>query len=206
MKISKSLITLGVVVIVALMLLSGGCSKYNSLITQEENVNTAWSQVETQCQRRLDLIPNLVSTVKGYADYEGETYTKVAQARAGLSDAYNQAQAAGSDDAPASEADARAFADAQQKLKSALSLYINAVHEAYPDLKASENFRDLMTQLEGTENRIATERTRYNNAVKDYNLSVRRFPGNIVASICGFSAKAPFQADEQAMKAPAVQF
>ncbi|MBQ2371365.1 MAG: LemA family protein, partial [Muribaculaceae bacterium] len=130
---------------------------YNSLVEQEQTVEQAWAQVENQYQRRADLIPNLVNTVKGYAAHESETLQSVTNARAGLTEAYNKANALPADQATASEESLQQYQQAQNDLKGALDIYVNAVREAYPDLKANQNFINLQTQLEGTENRISTE-------------------------------------------------
>lgn len=209
MKNSKTAIIVLVIVVLVAILGFTGCSQYNGMVSQEENVNNAWAQVENQYQRRLDLIPNLVASVKGYAEHERGTYQAVTEARAGLSSAYNDAQSAQSEagaDAPADEAAVRKFQQTQQKLQSALGIYVNAVHEAYPELKADKTFLDLMTQLEGTENRIATERNRYNDVVRDYNVKIRRFPASIFAGMFGFEKRAPFTAEEEARHAPKVEF
>ncbi len=203
----KKIIILAVVALVVILLGSNGCSTYNKMTTADQEVESAWGEVQNQYQRRFDLIPNLVETVKGYAKHESETFENVTRARAGLSDAYNTAQGL----QPQTEAlpDAQQFEQynqAQADLNRALSIYVNAVREAYPDLKADQQFRDLQVQLEGTENRIATARTRYIDIVKDYNLSVKRFPAKIWASIFGFDAKPQFQADRDAQNAPKVQF
>jgi LemA protein len=199
----KKYIVLGAVGLVVLLLLGGGCSTYNSLVNLDEEVNNQWANVQTQYQRRLDLIPNLVNTVKGYAAHESSTLQSVTDARVGLKKAYDQAKEANSADQPA---DVEQYQQAQDNLNKQLSVYVNAVHEAYPDLKANENFLNLQTQLEGTENRIATERTRYNQAVKDYNVKRRRFPNNIFSGIFGFDARKEFQADAAAQSAPTVSF
>lgn len=174
----------------------------------DENVENQWAKVEVQYQRRMDLIPSLVETVKGYAKHESETFENVTRARAGLSDAYNAANQLQGTAATANttESTLDQYNDAQQTLGRALSIYVNAVREAYPDLKADTQFTDLQTQLEGTENRIATERGRYTDVVKDYNVAVRRFPGSIVASISGFDVKPQFKADAQAAQAPKFTF
>ena len=204
MKIKN--IIIGAVVVLALLGAGGwGVSRYNSLVAVSEEVDNAWALVQNQYQRRLDLIPNLVETVKGYAAHENETYTNVARARAGLTEAYNNA-AAESASAPMSEASLKEVASRQAELQRALSIYVNAVHEAYPQLKANEQFLDLQTQLEGTENRIATERGRYTDVVRKYNVMVRRFPTNIFAGMMGFEKRPQFEADAAAQKAPKVQF
>ena len=195
------------VVIVAVVAIVGfWCvSKYNSFVTLDQDVQQSWSQVEVQYQRRMDLIPNLVSTVQGYAQHESSTFENVTRARAGLDNAY----AAAASDSLATPADPAAFQrmnSNQGELNRALSIYVNAVREAYPDLKANTQFLDLQTQLEGTENRIATARTRYNEVVRDYNVRIRRFPSNMVAGIFGFDVKPQYEADAEAATAPRVQF
>ncbi len=201
----KSVIVIIVLVALALGVFFYGKSTYNNMVTLEQDVDQAWAKAEVQYQRRMDLIPNLVETVKGYAEHESSTYENVTKARAGLSDAYNQARDL--DNAtPAEATNFESYNQAQDKLKSALGIYVNAVREAYPDLKANEQFLGLQAQLEGTENRIATERGRYTDVVKTYNVAVKRFPANILAGMFGFSAKPQFQADAEAAKAPQVQF
>lgn len=201
----KTVIVIIVLVALALGVFFYGKSTYNNMVTLEQDVDQAWAKVEVQYQRRMDLIPNLVETVKGYAEHESSTYENVTKARAGLSDAYNQARDL--DNAtPAEATNFESYNQAQDKLKSALGIYVNAVREAYPDLKANEQFLGLQAQLEGTENRIATERGRYTDVVKTYNVAVKRFPANILAGMFGFSAKPQFQADAEAAKAPQVQF
>lgn len=204
--LSKSAIVIGVIVIILVFLGSWYVSARNGLVAMDENVQEQWSKVEVQYQRRLDLIPNLVETVKGYAAHESSTYENVTRARAGLSDAYNTANALQGKEAGASEADLDRYNAAQQSLGKALSIYVNAVREAYPDLKANSQFTDLQTQLEGTENRIATERGRYTEEVKAFNVAVRTFPRSIVASIAGFNVKPQFKADAEAATAPKVSF
>lgn len=181
----------------------GGCSSYNGLVDADQAVKKQWGQVENQYQRRADLIPNLVNTVKGYASHESSTLQNVTDARAGLTKAYNDANAISGDSAQANIA---AYQQAQSNLRGALDIYVNAVREAYPDLKANTNFLNLQEQLESTENRISTERRRYNEAVETYNKKVLRFPGNIWASIFNFDSKEMFQAEEGAQKAPKVEF
>lgn len=195
---------IGIVVAALLVFLfAGGCSQYNGLVNADQSVEKQWGQVENQYQRRADLIPNLVNTVKGYAAHESETLESVTNARAGLTKAYKEAN-----EMTAAEAqqNVEAFQQRQSALKGALDIYVNAVREAYPDLKANENFMNLQAQLEGTENRIATERMRYNEAVEVYNKMVLRFPGNIFAGLFGFDRKDMFKAEEGAQHAPKVEF
>ncbi len=173
-----------------------GC--YNEMVTQEENVETAWGDVQTYYQRRADLIPNLVNTVKGYAQHESATLQNVIEARA-------KATQITIDPANATPEQLAQYQEAQGQLSQALGRLM-AVAEAYPDLKANTNFRDLQAQLEGTENRIAVARQNYNEAVKTFNTYVRRFPKNIVAAMCGFDKKSYFEADAAAAQAPEVQF
>lgn len=178
------------------------CS-YNDMVEKQQDVDQAWGNVENQYQRRNDLIPNLVNTVKGYSAHESETLEAVTNARAGLTKAYNDANTLSGS---AAQDDIAGFQQAQDKLKGALNVYVNAVKEAYPDLKANTNFLDLQAQLEGTENRIATERTRYNDAVKEYNVLILRFPNNIYAGWFNFKKRDMFKAEPGAQSAPQVQF
>ena len=202
----KKYITLIVVGVVVLFLFGGACSNYNGMVEKEQVVEQTWAQVENQYQRRADLIPNLVNTVKGYAEHESSTLQSVTDARVGLSKAYNDANAVSADEAKSSQEGLEKFQQAQSSLKGALDIYVNAVREAYPDLKANSNFQDLQTQLEGTENRISTERQRYTEAVKEYNTKIKKFPGNIFAALFGFEAKPQFKAEAGAEKAPVVEF
>lgn len=191
-------ITIGAILLIVILLFAGGCSSYNGMVDADQAVSKQWGQVESQYQRRSDLIPNLVSTVKGYAAHESGTLEKVTEARA----------KAGSITLTADELtpeNMARFQQAQNELSGALKSLL-AVSEAYPDLKSNENFLDLQKQLEGTENRIATERMRFNEAVEKYNLKVLRFPGNIWAGIFGFDRKDMFKADEGAQNAPKVSF
>jgi len=198
---------IGIIVVVLLLIFGvAGCNSYNGMVNLDEGVNQTWANVENQYQRRADLIPNLVNTVKGYAEHESTTLESVTNARAGLTNAYNDAKSVTAEEAQASPEGFDKYQSAQNRLKGALDIYVNAVREAYPDLKANQNFLDLQTQLEGTENRIATERTRYNEAVKSYNVKIRRFPANIFAGMFGFSARQMFKAEEGAQKAPKVEF
>ncbi|MCB9016148.1 MAG: LemA family protein [Lentimicrobiaceae bacterium] len=194
----KSLIAILAVAGIILILFMWGSSRYNSLVTKEESVTAAWSQVENVYQRRADLIPNLVNTVKGYADFEKSTLTAVIEAR-------SKATSVTIDPTNLNEANIQQFQKAQDGLGSALSRLM-VVIERYPDLKANQNFMDLQAQLEGTENRITVERRNFNQAAQDYNTQIRRFPSNIFAGIFGFDKKAYFEASEGAEKAPEVQF
>ena len=171
---------------------------YNNMVTQDEGVKTAWSQVENQYQRRMDLIPNLVNTVKGYASHEKETLDAVVNARA------KATQVTISPD-NLNEASLQKYQAAQGELSQALGRLL-MVTENYPDLKANQNFLELQAQLEGTENRISTERTRYTDMVRDYNAMIRRFPASIIAGIGGFDKKPQFTAEAGAEKAPEVKF
>ncbi|MDE6283383.1 MAG: LemA family protein [Muribaculaceae bacterium] len=192
-----------VIALLLVFLFAGGCSSYNGLVDADQAVKKQWGQVENQYQRRADLIPNLVNTVKGYAEHESSTLQNVTDARAGLTKAYNDVNSFSPDSAQTNIA---AYQQAQSNLRGALDIYVNAVREAYPDLKANENFLNLQGQLESTENRIATERRRYNDEVETYNKKVLRFPGNIFASMFGYDAKEMFKAEEGAQKAPKVEF
>ena len=187
-------------ILVALLLLLGvgACNTYNKMVGLEETVDQSWGEVETQYQRRADLIPNLVNTVKGYATHESQTFEKVTEARAKATSITLNV-----DDL--TEENLAKYQKAQNELSSALKSLL-AVTENYPDLKANKNFEDLQVQLEGTENRIATARTRYTEQVKDYNVAIRRFPANIFAGMFGFSTKPQFAAEEGASKAPTVEF
>lgn len=173
-------------------------STYNGLVGQDEVVTTAWGNVQTQYQRRSDLIPNLVNVVKGYAKHEKETLEAVVSARA------RATQITVSADGLTPEK-LQQYQQAQGQLSAALGKLL-AVSESYPNLKANENFSELQAQLEGTENRISESRTRYNKAVQGYNISVRKFPRNIVARMFGFAPKAKFEAAENAQNAPTVNF
>lgn len=187
-----------IVVALTLMFTGSSCSSYNKMIELDENVSASWAQVENVYQRRADLIPNLVNTVKGYAEHESETLTGVIEARS----------KATSVNIDASKLDAESlakFQEAQSGLSSALSRLMVAV-ERYPDLKANQNFLELQAQLEGTENRIAVERRNFNEASRAYNTYIRKFPKNIIANIFDFEKKAYFEAEESAQKAPTVEF
>lgn len=198
MKLSKSLITLLVVVVGILSL--GGCavSKYNVLVSQEETVNNTWADLQSSYQRRADLIPNLVSTVKGYAKHESETLQGVVAARA-------KATQITVDPTKATPQQLAAYQSAQGELSQALGKLL-AITENYPDLKANQNFSELQAQLEGTENRINESRKLYNAAVQTYNVTVRSFPMNILSAMFGFEKKTGFEASQEAQNAPSVQF
>ncbi len=194
----KKLSVTAIVLIVLAVIVVWGISAYNGLVKSEEGVKTAWSQVENVYQRRADLIPNLVATVKGYAAHESETLEGVVAARAKATQMTVNAD-------NLTEEQIAEFQKAQGELGSALGRLM-AISEAYPELKANENFRDLQAQLEGTENRIAVERKAYNQAARDYNTSIRVFPKNIIASMFGFKTKGYFEAQEGAQTAPKVEF
>ncbi|MET6998448.1 LemA family protein [Chitinophaga defluvii] len=189
----------GIIVIVVLVLLGMfGCGKYNGLVKQDENVKNKWGAVQSQYQRRSDLIPNLVSTVKGAADFEKTTLTEVMEARAKATQVTIDAD-------NLTPEKIQQFQQAQGQLGAALGRLL-AVSENYPTLQANQNFRDLQAQLEGTENRITVARNDFNNAVNEYNSTVRVFPGNLVAGIAGFKQKGYFQAQPGSENAPKVQF
>ena len=194
----KGLIVLVVLAVVAVALFGWVKNTYNSFVSADEHVQAAWSQVENVYQRRADLIPNLVATVKGYAEHESSTLQAVMEARA-------KATQITVDASDLSEEEIARYQAAQGELSQALGRLL-AVSEAYPDLKANENFRDLQTQLEGTENRITVERQKFNEAAQAYNTAVRSFPANIVAGIFDFDKKGYFRAAEGAEVAPKVEF
>ena len=194
MKNKKTGILIGIVVVLILMLVN----VYNNMVTQEEAVNTSWSQVENQYQRRNDLIPNLVNTVKAYTEHEKGTLESVINAR-------SQATKATIDPSNLTEEAMKKFQDSQNQLGNALSRLMMVV-ERYPDLKANQNFSELQAQLEGTENRISVERKRFNETAKKYNTYLRKFPNNMLSGIFGFYTKAYFAAEEGSEKAPEVKF
>lgn len=196
---NKSLwITLIIVAVLALGVFSWVKGTYNNMVKEDESVKTAWSQVENQYQRRMDLIPNLVNTVKGYATHERETLEGVVSARA-------EATKTSIDPSNLNEEAIKKFQVAQGELSSALSRLM-VVLERYPDLKANQNFMELQAQLEGTENRISVERKRFNEVAQSYNTNIRSFPTNILAGMFGFQPKAYFAAETGAEKAPKVEF
>ena len=187
-----------IIVALAVLLFFWTRGVYNNLVTQDEGVKTAWSQVENQYQRRADLIPNLVNTVKGYAAHEKNTLEGVMNARA-------KATQTTIDPTNLNEETMKQYQAAQGELSNALSRLMVVV-ERYPELKANENFRELQVQLEGTENRITVERKRFNEVAQGYNTYVRTFPNNILSGIFGFQTKAYFTAEAGAEKAPQVEF
>ncbi len=188
------LITLGVIVMLVLM---GGCS-YNGMNRSHKEAQQKWADVQSSYQRRADLIPNLVATVKGVANFEQTTLTQVIQARA-------NATSIKVDPTNLTPAKLQEFQQSQGQLSQALGRLM-VVSERYPELKANENFKDLQSQLEGTENRIKVSRDDYNQAVKEYNVKITNFPANIMAGMFGFKEMTMFQADEGAQKAPKVEF
>lgn len=191
------LVIVGLIVVLGFWLVSAR----NNFVVQEENVKAKWSQVENVYQRRADLIPNLVNTVKGYASHERETLEGVIEARSKATQISGDALKNVINDPQAFQK----FQESQSALSSALSKLMVVV-ERYPELKANQNFLELQSQLEGTENRITVERKRYNEAAQEFNVSVRKFPGAMIASLFGFKEKAYFQAEAGASKAPEVKF
>ena len=195
MKKNKGLII--TVVVIALVAI-WGISSYNGLVSMDENVSNQWANVETQYQRRSDLIPNLVNTVKGYAKHESETLESVMAAR-------SQATQVKIDTSNCTPQQLAAYQKAQGDVTTALGKLL-AITENYPDLKANQNFLELQSQLEGTENRINVARKDFNDTAKKYNTSLRRFPRNIIASMFGFEKRNYFEAEAGAEKAPKVEF
>ena len=195
MKKTWTIIT--VIAVIAILVIYS-ISSYNSLVSQDESVITAWSNVENQYQRRADLIPNLVNTVKGYAAHEKETLDAVVSARSKAT----QATISIDDLTPEK---LQAYQKAQGEIGAALGRLL-AITENYPDLKANENFQALQAQLEGTENRISVERRKFNEIAKSYNTTIRRFPKNIIAGLFGFEKRPYFEAAEGSEKAPEVKF
>jgi len=187
-----------IVIVVVVLAVLWGVQKYNGFVTLEEGVSGQWSNVENVYQRRADLIPNLVSTVKGYAEHEQETLTGVIEARA-------KATSVSIDPTNLTPESMAAFQSAQDGLSSALSRLMVTV-ERYPDLKANQNFMDLQHQLESTENRIAVERRKFNEITRGYNTSIRKFPASMVAGVTGFDNKAYFEAAAGSDAAPVVEF
>lgn len=196
MKVSQIIL----IVFVAVIGIFGiwGCNSYNSLVNSDENVKKAWADVESSYQRRFDLIDNLVATVKGAADFEKSTLTEVVEARSKAFDVKIDANSL-------TPENIQKYQAAQGSLSNALGKLM-VLTENYPSLRATENFTNLQTQLEGTENRIKTARDNFNSAVQEYNGKVRRFPSNIIAGLGGFEVKEGFKSDEGAEKAPKVKF
>ena len=193
-KILPWIAVLGVLAIIVLWI----TNVYNGFVAAEEQVESAWAQVENQYQRRSDLVPNLVATVKGYASHESETLQGVIDARA-------RATQITIDPSKATPEQLAAYQSAQGELSQALGRLL-ALAESYPDLKANENFRDLQQQLEGTENRITVARQLFNDEAKKYNTDIRKFPNNLIAGAFGFEKKPYFEAEEGARQAPKVEF
>ena len=194
----KTWIVLAVVAVLLLVVYSSINGSYYNMVTMQEGVTAQWSQVENVYQRRSDLIPNLVNTVKGYADFEKETLTQVIEARA-------KATAVNINPDKLDAQSLQNFQNAQSGLSSALSKLMVVV-EKYPELKANQGFLDLQAQLEGTENRITVERQKFNQTAQSYNTFIRTFPKNIFAGMFGFEKKAYFEAEKGAEKAPQVKF
>jgi LemA protein len=187
--LKTGLVVIGILILVILIPLLWLKGTYNSLVTMDENINGAWAQVENQLQRRYDLIPNLVETVKGYASHEREVFLKVTEARSKVGGAGTIPQKI----------------EANNQLTAALSRLLLVV-ERYPDLKANTNFIRLQDELAGTENRISVERRRFNEAVKEFNIKIRRFPTNLIAGMFGFEKATFFEVPEERQEAPKVEF
>jgi LemA protein len=194
----KTLIIVGVILVIVFIIYRMFAGTYNTMVELSEAIPKEWAQVETQYQRRADLIPNLVNTVKGYANFEQETLTRVIEARA-------SATQVKIDPSNITPEDLQRFQQAQSGVSSALSRLL-VVAENYPDLKANQNFLDLQAQLEGTENRIAVARTRFNEVVQPYNVYIKKFPAVLLAGMYGFTPKGYFEAAEGSEKAPTVDF
>lgn len=187
-----------IIIVVAVVAIIWAVTSYNGLVKMDEGVGTAWSNVENQYQRRADLIPNLVNTVKGYASHEKETLDAVVTARTRAT----QMTVSADDLTPEK---LQAYQKAQGEVGAALGRLL-AITENYPDLKANQNFLELQAQLEGTENRISVERRNFNEAAKSYNTAIRTFPRNLLAGMLGFEKRPYFEAEEGASKAPEVKF
>jgi LemA protein len=194
----KKFIPIIIVLAIVVILIAWAVKAYNGLVVKDENCSKQWSKVESQYQRRMDLIANLVNTVKGYASHEEATLLKVIEAR-------NQASQVKIDAENMTQEQLNNFQQSQENLSSAIR-GLNIVVEQYPDLKANQNFLELQSQLEGTENRIAVERQRYSDVVNEYNTSVRRFPNSLFASMFGFDKKPYFESQTGAENAPKVEF
>ena len=197
----KKGVIIGVIIAVIVIIAVSIIGSYNGLISLEESTNTAYSDIQVQLQRRMDLVPNLVNTVKGYAAHETEVFTAVSDARAKLA-------GAGTVENRVLSESVRKYtqaSEANEELSSALSRLI-AISESYPELKSNENFLSLQDELAGTENRIGVARKDYNDAVQKYNVKIRSFPTNIFANMLGFEKKQQFEADSAAQSAPSVSF
>ncbi len=197
-KNRKTWITLAIIAVIVLFLYSSGKGTYNGMVNKSEAVNGQWANVENVYQRRADLIPNLVSTVKGYAEHEQETFTAVVEAR-------SKATGINLNASDLTPENLQQFQNAQSGLSSALSRLLVVV-EKYPDLKANANFMDLQKQLEGSENRISTERRKFNELAREYNTFIKEFPASIWAGLFKFEEKAYFEAAEGSDVAPKVEF
>lgn len=193
-------IIVGVILFIVFFVYNLFAGNYNKMVSYDESISSAWSQVENQYQRRLDLIPNLISTVKGYAAHEKQIFEDIAEARSKVGGILNIDSSVLEDEEKFAE-----YQKIQNQLSSSLQRLL-AVTENYPDLKANQNFLALQDELAGTENRISTERKRYNDIVKSYNTFIRKFPQNLIANMSGFEKKPYFEADSSASKAPVVQF
>lgn len=194
----KKILIIGIVLVALFILYRMFAGTYNNMVNAEEGVKSQWAQVQNVYQRRADLIPNLVNTVKGYANFEQETLTRVIEARA-------KATSVNIDASQLTPEKVAQFQAAQGELSSALSRLLVTI-ERYPDLKANQNFLDLQTQLEGTENRITVERMKFNDSVQAYNSYLRGFPRNLLAGMYGFEQRGYFDASPEAQQAPEVQF
>lgn len=194
----KALIPILIIAVVGIFIYTKAVGTYNQFVQTEEVINGQWAEVETQYQRRADLIPNLVNTVKGYADFEQETLTEVVNARA-------KATSINLDPTNLTPENIEAFQQAQDQLSGSLSRLLVTI-EKYPDLKANQGFLDLQAQLEGTENRISVARRNFNQSVQSYNSNLRTFPNNIFAGWYGFETKGYFESTAGAENAPTVQF
>lgn len=195
---NKKVITIVIVVVVLFLIYNFFTGKYNQMVVLDEEVNTEWANVETQYQRRYDLIPNLVSTVKGFAEQEKDVLIGVTEAR-------SKASSIQIDPSNLNEASMQKFAAAQGELNSALSRLLVTV-ERYPDIKSNQNFLELQAQLEGTENRISVSRTRFNEKSKSYNTYIRKFPNTVIAGMFDFERKPLYEATQGAEEAPKVEF
>lgn len=193
-------IIIGVILFIVFFVYNLFAGNYNKMVSYDESISSAWSQVENQYQRRLDLIPNLISTVKGYAAHEKQIFEDIAEARSKVGGIVNIDSSVLENEEKFAE-----YQKIQNQLSSSLQRLL-AVTENYPDLKANQNFLALQDELAGTENRISTERKRYNDIVKAYNTFIRKFPQNLIANMSGFEKKPYFEADSSASKAPVVQF